>query len=366
MTALGADLLIVDHDLSPSQARNLEKVVGGRVIDRTELILDIFVRRAKSRMARTQVELAQTEYTLPRLRRLWTHLNREVGMGTKSGIGVRGPGEKQIETDRRLVRKRITELKRELEHMQAHRVRQTHARGKFFSCCLVGYTNAGKSTVLRALTGADVLVQDRLFATLDTTTRAWNITPHNKIFLSDTVGFIRDLPHHLVSSFLATLEEARFADLLLHVVDAADPEALEHIDIVKETLHSIGASAIPRITVLNQVDRVEHPWRLKALEDQVTNAVQTSAINGTGLDELRERVHQYVTRHHLELVVEADAGNGRLLARLNDWGEVEDTEYTDGRVRVRVRAARRYLDPIRESGGDIIEGAPPPDPDDEL
>jgi GTP-binding protein HflX len=350
---LGADLVIVDHDLSPSQARNLEKAVGGRVIDRTELILDIFVRRASSAMARTQVELAQMEYSLPRLKRLWTHLNREVGTA-KAGIGVRGPGEKQIETDRRLVRRRILQLKRNLDGMQAHHVRQTHTRARYFSACLVGYTNAGKSTLLKALTGADVFIQDRLFATLDTTTRAWEITPGHRIFLSDTVGFIRDLPYHLVSSFLATLEEARFADLLLHVIDAADPDALDHVDVVERALFDIGAGGVPRIVVLNQVDRVRDPLALRLLEQRLPGAIQTSAVDGTGLQSLREAVHAYVTRRHVDVVVEGDPGNGRLLSHLREWGEVDEVTYPDGAVRVAVRIAPRYLDRIVKEGGRVL------------
>ena len=362
MAGLDADLLIVDHDLSPSQGRNLEKVTGARVIDRTELILDIFVRRASSAMARCQVELAQMEYSLPRLRRLWTHLNREVGTA-KAGIGVRGPGEKQIETDRRLVRKRIDELRANLQNMQAHRVRQTRARRDWFTASLVGYTNAGKSTLMRALTGADVLVEDRLFATLDTTTRAWEITKGRQIFLSDTVGFIRDLPHHLVSSFLATLEEAREADLLLHVIDAADPDALDHLEVVERTLSDIGAGGIPRLVVLNQIDRVTSAVGLRLLEERFPDAMRTSALKGEGVRRLRDRVYEYVTRHDLDLVVEADAGNGRLLARLREWGEVLETTFPDDRVRVSVRVSPRYVEPIRREGGVIVEGAPPPDED---
>jgi len=354
LTELDADLVIVDHDLSPSQARNLESAVGGRVIDRSELILDIFVRRASSAMARAQVELAQMQYSLPRLKRLWTHLHREGGTA-RAGIGVRGPGEKQIETDRRLVRRRIHDLKRSLETMQAHRTRQTRARRRYFAACLVGYTNAGKSTLLKALTGADVFIQDRLFATLDTTTRGWEIAPGRRIFVSDTVGFIRDLPHHLVSSFLATLEEARFADLLLHVVDAADPDVLDHIKVVEKALYDIGAGGVPRIAILNQVDRVEDPVTLRMLEDRLPNAVQTSATDGTGLSELRERVHEYVTRRHIDIVVAGDPGNGKLLAQLRTWGEVGEVTYPDGAVHVAVRIAPRYLDLIAKEGGRVLE-----------
>ena len=242
--------------------------------------------------------------------------------------------------------------------MQAHRVRQTRARGRYFTACLVGYTNAGKSTLLKALTGADVFIQDRLFATLDTTTRAWEIAPGRKIFLSDTVGFIRDLPHHLVSSFLATLEEARFADLLIHVVDAADPDVLDHIEVVDKALYDIGAGGVPRIAVLNQIDRVRDPVSLRLLENRMPDAVETSATEGTGIPALRDRVHEYVTRRHVEVVVEGDPGNGRLLSRLRDWGEVGETTYPDGVVRVRVRIAPRFFERIAREGGRVIEDAP--------
>ena len=354
---LEADVVIVDHDLSPSQARNFEKMVDARVIDRTELILDIFVRRARSDLAKLQVELAQMEYALPRLRRLWTHLSREVGMG-KAGIGLRGPGEKQIETDRRLVRTRIRDLRRLLDEKRKHRERQTKARSRWFTVCFVGYTNAGKSTLLRALTGADVFIQDRLFATLDTTTRSWKIAPGKQVFLSDTVGFIRDLPHHLVSSFLATLEEARQADLLLHVIDASDPDAVEHVQVVEDTLAKIGAGGVPRIAILNQIDAIQDPLVLRFLEDRLSRSLRTSAITGEGLDALTETVHDYVTRRHLEIVVEADPGNGRLVSALRDWGEVDETTWLDGRVVVRVRVAPRYVDSIRRMGGKIVAGAP--------
>jgi GTPase len=359
---LGATLVIVDGALSPSQARNLEKASGVRVVDRTELILDIFAIRARSAMARAQVELAQMQYAMPRLKRLWTHLSRETA-SAKAGVGSRGPGEKQLETDRRLVRKRIDELKRNLELMQEHRVRQTHSRSAYFNVCIVGYTNAGKSTLLRALTGADVFIQDRLFATLDTTTRAWEIAPGRKVFLSDTVGFIRDLPHHLVASFLATLEEARFADLLLHVIDAGDPAALEHVASVEETLTSIGAGAVPRLAVLNQIDRLPHRVGLRVLQDRLPGSVAISAHTGEGLEELTAQVLERATRRDLHLVVEGALGNGRLGALLCERGQVLETRYEDDVARYRVILPVRHLGHVRREGGRVIEGAPPEDPD---
>ena len=351
--ASGASLVIVDHDLSPSQSRNLEKLMDVRVVDRTELILDIFASRAKSAEARAQIELAQMEYSLPRLKRLWTHLDRAAG-SSGGGVGTRGPGEKQLEIDRRLVRLRIRDLKRDLVDMQARRQRRVEARGKFFTVALVGYTNAGKSTLLRALTRADVLVEDRLFATLDTTTRAWEIRPGRRVFLSDTVGFIRDLSHHLVASFLTTLEEARRADLLLHVVDAHDPDALIQVASVEETLSKIGAGAVPRLAVLNQVDRVAEPLALRLLEDRLPGAVRVSALTGDGLERLGEAVLAAAAGRTEEVVVETDPGNGRLLARLREWGDVAEIAFPDGRARVRMRLAPRHFEPVRREGGRIL------------
>ena len=216
--AADADVVIFDNDLAPSQTRNLEKTIGVKVLDRTELILDIFASRAQTHEVRLAVELAQLQYSLPRLKRMWTHLSR-----IKGGIGMRGPGEKQLEVDRRLVEKRIHDLSNELSTIQRRKERQVAARNDRMTVSLVGYTNAGKSTLMNALTEADVLADDKLFATLDTRTRRWQLPGWGPVLLSDTVGFIRDLPHHLIASFKATLEEARQADLLLHVADASSP-----------------------------------------------------------------------------------------------------------------------------------------------
>jgi GTP-binding protein HflX len=352
--AEGAGLLIVDHDLAPSQARNLEKLSGLRVVDRTELILDIFALRARSAQSRAQVELAQMEYSLPRLKRLWTHLSRETGSG-QAGVGLRGPGEKQLEIDRRLVRLRIRDLKRDLEDIRSRNQRMVESRGRFFTVALVGYTNAGKSTLMRRLTGAEVLVEDRLFATLDTTTRAWDLKPGRRVFLSDTVGFIQDLPHHLVASFLATLEEARRADLLLHVVDAHDPDAVAHVDVVERTLSDIDAGAVPRLAVLNQVDRVAEPLALRHLEDRLPGALRVSALTGEGVPALTAAVAAAASRRARDVVVDADPGNGRLLARLREWGEVGEVSFPDGRARVRVRLPTRRFHEVRREGGRILD-----------
>src|SRR5205807_3410305 len=249
--AQDADVVIFDNDLSPAQVRNLEKATGVKVIDRSELILDIFASRARSVAARLQVELAQLEYALPRLRRMWTHLSRY-----KGGIGLRGPGETQLEEDRRIVGQRIRDLRDRLAHVQKRKEREVASRREEHTVSLVGYTNAGKSTLMNALTGAGVYVEDKLFSTLDTRTRQWHLKEWGRVLLSDTVGFIRDLPHHLVASFKATLEEARQSRLLLHVVDASSPVAEEHIKAVNQILKELGCEQKPILLVLNKVDRV--------------------------------------------------------------------------------------------------------------
>src|SRR5262245_4484985 len=233
--ATDTDVIIFDNDLSPGQVRNLEKATKIKVLDRSELILDIFATRARSVEARLQVELAQLEYALPRLRQMWTHLGRITG-----GIGTRGPGETQLEEDRRLVDQRIRDLKARLVEVQARKQLEVHSRREEHTVSLVGYTNAGKSTLMNALTGAGVYVEDKLFSTLDTRTRQWHLKDWGRVLLSDTVGFIRDLPHHLIASFKATLEETRQARLLLHVVDGSSPAAEEHIKAVNKVLAELG------------------------------------------------------------------------------------------------------------------------------
>ncbi len=246
-----ADVVVFDNDLGPAQTRNLERVLEVKVVDRTEVILDIFATHARTHEAHLQVELAQLEYAMPRLKRMWTHLSRY-----KGGIGVRGPGEKQLEEDRRLVGHRIQELKAKLAKIQARKEREVAGRVDVPTLSLVGYTNAGKSTLMNALTDAGVLVEDKLFATLDTRTRKWRFRGGGQALLSDTVGFIRNLPHALVASFKATLEEARQADLLLHVVDASNPEAENQMRAVGEVLTELGLEDHPTLLVFNKADRV--------------------------------------------------------------------------------------------------------------
>ena len=247
-----ASLVIFDDELSPVQGKNLENVLEVRIVDRAELILDIFATRARSKEAKLQVELAQLEYMLPRLARMWVHLSR-----IRGGIGLRGPGETQIETDRRMIRQKISQLKKKLEKVEKHREVIRSGRRRIPTAALVGYTNAGKSSLLRALTGAEVFVEDRLFATLDTKTRELFLDVGNHIRLIDTVGFIRKLPHHLVASFGATLEEAAFADVLLHVIDASLPNWLEQAEVVDEVLDGLGSESSTTIHVFNKMDRVD-------------------------------------------------------------------------------------------------------------
>ena len=278
-----AEVVIFDDDLSPAQVRNLEKATQRKVIDRSELILDIFARRARTRESRLQVELAQLEYTLPRLTGMWKHLERQAG-----GIGTRGPGETQLETDRRLVRERIARLKEALESVEREREQQRHRRKREFRSSLVGYTNAGKSTLFNALTRSDVFVENRLFATLDSTTRQMVSPERDMVLLTDTVGFIRKLPHHLVASFHSTLVEAIEADLLLHVIDAADPDFRRQITAVDEVLDKIlHEPRPPRLLVFNKCDQLTED-AVSELRAEYDECLVVSARTGEGLPALRK------------------------------------------------------------------------------
>lgn len=341
--ATDADVVIFDNDLSPAQVRNLEKATKVKVVDRSELILDIFSTRARSVEARLQVELAQLEYSLPRLRRMWTHLSRY----SAGGIGLRGPGETQLEEDRRLIGKRIRDLRARLTEVQARKEREVRSRREEHTVSLVGYTNAGKSTLMNALTGAGVLVEDKLFSTLDTRTRQWHLKEWGRVLLSDTVGFIRDLPHHLVASFKATLEETRQARLLLHVVDAANPVAEEQIKAVNEVLKELDCADKPAILVLNQIDRLADRSYLDVLRKHFPRSVAVSAATGEGLDALREAVMQALSADFADAEVETDASNGRVLAYLAAHAEIYRQSFEDNRVRLRCFLPRHLLHHIQ-------------------
>jgi GTP-binding protein HflX len=336
--AADADVVIFDNDLSPAQARNLEKIIELKVLDRSELILDIFATRAQTYEARLAVELAQLQYSLPRLKRMWTHLSR-----IKAGIGMRGPGEKQLEVDRRLVEKRIHDLSNELSTIHRRKERQVAARNDRMSVSLVGYTNAGKSTLMNALTEAGVLAVDKLFATLDTRTRRWQLPGWGPVLLSDTVGFIRNLPHHLIASFKATLEEARQADLLLHVADASSPVAREQIAAVYEVLEQVGIEAKDTILVLNKIDAAQDRGQVEMLRARYPNAVPISARRKIGLEKLADVVSQSLSRGFVDVDIETPVDNGRLLAYLAANGEVLSQRYNDSRVIVHCRISQHHL-----------------------
>jgi GTP-binding protein HflX len=343
VAARDADVVIFDNDLNPAQTRNLEQALGVKVLDRTELILDIFASRARTSEARLAVELAQLQYSLPRLKRMWTHLSR-----IKMGIGMRGPGEKQLEVDRRLVEKRISDLREELATIERRRERQVAARHDRMTVSLVGYTNAGKSTLLNKLTGAGVLAEDKLFATLDTRTKRWQLPGWGPVLLSDTVGFIRDLPHHLIASFKATLEESRQADLLLHVADASSPNALEQIAAVYAVLEELGNQTKDSILVLNKVDAADK-GQIAAILSRYPRAVTISARTGKGLDSLAQMVSQTLSFNFLDLDVETTVDNGRLLALLAAHGEVLSQQYDESRVIVHCRVPQRAMGHLHDN-----------------
>jgi GTP-binding protein HflX len=343
--AKDADLVIFDNDLSPGQTRNLEKTIGLKVLDRTELILDIFASRAQTREARLAVELAQLEYAMPRLKRMWTHLSRQ-----KKGVGLRGPGETQLEEDRRLVEHRIKDLRRALRLIERRKEREVAARGDHRTISLVGYTNAGKSTLLNALTGADVFVEDALFATLDTRTRRWQLPGWGPVLLSDTVGFIRDLPHHLIASFKATLEESRQADLLLHVADGSNPAVYDQIAAAYHVLEELGIQQKDTLLVINKIDALPDRARLEGLLSRYPTAIGISAKTGFGLANLAAAVSDALSRTFLDVDVEMSVENGRAMAYLAAHGEVLSKRFLDSRVVVHCRIPRAWLARMGEDG----------------
>ncbi|WOB49090.1 GTPase HflX [Xanthomonas hydrangeae] len=328
--ATGADLVLVNHTLSPGQERNLERYLERRVIDRTGLILDIFAQRARSHEGKLQVELAQLRHMATRLVRGWTHLERQRG----GAIGLRGPGETQLETDRRLLQKRVEQLQQRLEKVEVQRtqMRRARMRSELPRIALVGYTNAGKSTLFNALTGAEAYVADQLFATLDPTVRRIAL-PGGSAILADTVGFVRDLPHQLVAAFRSTLSEARDADLLLHIVDAADPLREERIRQVDEVLHAVGAGDLPQLLVFNKIDKIEGAQVRHDAQDGIPDQarrerVWVSARDGRGLEELQHALGQRLDLRHLTGQLRLPPSAGRLRSRLHQL-EVVRNEQSD-------------------------------------
>ena len=344
---LDCNLIIFNDDISPTQIKNLQKIAGEttKVIDRTGLILDIFTKHAKTKEAKTQVQLAQLEYFLPRLTRIWTHLERQMG-----GIGTRaGAGETQIEIDRRLIRNQIAKLKRELTAIEKQRKVQNHRRVNAFRIALAGYTNAGKSTLMNALTDADVLVQDQLFATLDTTTRKLeNIEVGIPVLLSDTVGFIRNLPHNLIASFRSTLGEIRDVDLLLKVFDASSDNIHEHIDTVEEVLKEMDMPNKTNIIVLNKIDAITDPQQLSGLKTRFKEASFISSLKNIGLKELSDRIEKTITSEFQKDVFHLSFKQTKLLDTIYTLTRVLKKKSDYNGIRLEVEGNRESLDKIRQ------------------
>ncbi len=368
LAAAGATLLLFDENLTPVQGSKLEKHIGVRVMDRTEVILDIFATRARSSEAKLQVELAQLEYLLPRLTRMWTHLSR-----IRGGIGLRGPGETQLETDRRRIRTKISVVKKRLADVAEHRANQRQGRRDLPTAALVGYTNAGKSSLLKALSGQDVFIEDRLFATVDTLAREVDVGEGYRYRLTDTVGFIRKLPHHLVASFRATLEEAEDADLLLHVIDASHPGWEEQVDVVEKEMRNAefemrnvkGTVERKRtIYVFNKADLLPDPVAfLTLVREHYPHAILASSISHSslrisnlGVEDLRRALRTSAQALRPIAEIKVPVTDGKLLATLHRDAEILHQEQTNGVVTLRARIEARLLGRLRQEGVEVVLG----------
>ena len=353
-----ASLVLFDEELSPTQGKNIEDAIGKRVMDRAELILDIFATRARSAEAKMQVELAQLEYMLPRLTRMWTHLEKFRG-----GIGMRGPGETQLETDRRLINHRIKILRERLADVQRGRAIQRQSRQSQVKASLVGYTNAGKSSILRALTGSDgILVENRLFATLDPLTRDVDLGDNAHVLVTDTVGFIRKLPHHLVASFRATLEETREADLLLHVIDASSPTWEEQRVVVDQVLDELGVGDRPKLLVFNKVDLLDHDTLL-AMQERIAalvpSSVFVSTVSEDGLEPLRRALTAASRARRPITEIRMSPADGKLLAAIHREGEVIDQRMDGELLLVEARVDEALAGRLRRAGAEVRNGKTP-------
>ena len=340
-----ADVIIFDNELTPSQQRNWEKLTGVLVIDRQEVILDIFAQRAITREARLQVDLARMEYSLPRLVRAWTHLGKQGG-----GIGSKGEGESQLEQDKRKIRGQIDRLKRDLDAVKRQRAtqRKDRKRTPVPNAAIVGYTNAGKSSLLRALTGADVLVEDKLFATLDTTTRKIALPNNQPLLLTDTVGFVRKLPHGLVEAFNATLEEAVMADFLVHVLDVSQPEVMDFYETTYNVLAELGAESHKTLLIFNKIDRLPDESVLPALRARFPEAHFVSVKTGAGMPELVSRLSELVADDLITLELRIPQNRAELIARLHREADIRSTEYIDNDVFLRARLSPKAASAYRD------------------
>jgi GTP-binding protein HflX len=348
MQEVDADCLVIDNELSPAQQRNWEAFTGQTTIDRQEVILDIFGGRAKTREAKLQVELARMEYNLPRLKRAWSHLGRQSGGGGGGGAAQKGEGEQQIELDRRMVRSRISSLKKELEEVRATRATQRKERSRtpVPHAAIVGYTNAGKSSLLHAMTGSEVYVADQLFATLDTTTRKITLPNGRPLLLTDTVGFVRNLPHRLVDAFKATLEEAVLADFLVHVLDATAPEVVAFHDTTLEVLRELGADQKRMVTVLNKIDLPLPPGRREALRQHFPEALFLSAHTREGFASLEDRMAGFLADQVTHLRLNIPHTRGDIIALLHEQAVVHDCRYEHAWVEIEATVPHRLVDSL--------------------
>ena len=340
---LDANLIIFDEELSPAQIKNYHKLAKDiKVIDRSALILDIFKKHAKTREAKTQVELAFCQYLLPRLTRQWTHLERQMG-----GVGTRaGMGETQIEIDRRLIRDKISKLKLDLKKIEIERTTQSQKRKREFRVALVGYTNAGKSTLFNSLTGNNVFVQDQLFATLDTTVRKLKINKTHQVLISDTVGFIRKLPHNLVASFRSTLKELLEADLILIVLDASSVIIDDHLDTIKRVLTDLGADDIPKSLVLNKIDRVQEELELKRLRNKFPDAIIISALHHLRLDDVRNHIIDKIESNFEIFDLKIPYHKGKTISQLQDQVEILESVYGDEEIFLKIKGRKDTVEKI--------------------
>ncbi len=343
----GATLVVVDEDLTPTQGQSLEEALGTRVMDRTEVILDIFSSRARTSEAKLQTELAQLQYMLPRLTRMWTHLSR-----IRGGIGLRGPGETQLETDRRMIRQKIASLREKLGEVATHRATLRAGRAPALTASLIGYTNAGKSSLLRGLSGEhEILVEDRLFATLDTLTREVTLGEGLRIRVSDTVGFIRKLPHHLVASFRATFEESRHADLLLHVVDASHPAWEDHVRTVEGVLSELELDHAPLVMVFNKLDAVEFPEAFaQRVRTEFPGALFTTTMRVDGLQPLKAELRGRAEALRPLVWLHLDPADGRRVSAVHRMGEVLQQRFDDGQLALAMRLEPWRVEQLRREG----------------
>lgn len=350
---LDCDLVIFDDELSPRQQRELEEAWDVKVLDRTSLILDIFAQHAHTREGQLQVELAQYEYRLPRLTRMWTHLARQVGGGAArggaGGVGLRGPGERQLEMDRRRIGERIAQLKRELEQVRTHRslYRRRRRRAAMPVVAIVGYTNAGKSTLLNAISGAEVLVEDKFFATLDPTTRRVPLPQGQVALFTDTVGFIQNLPTQLIAAFRATLEEINDADLLLHIIDITHSNTLLQSRVVEDTLRDLGAVDVPIVTALNKIDELNDPGQVQYMLQEFPNSLAISARERIGLGELLARIEAILSENLVHIKARIPYREGKLVSLFYQWGLVEREEYGPEGTILEGRLPARFLKDFR-------------------